>query len=375
MNYDLFGSGNIWIDSLARVGIIVGMMTVVVMALIYIERKIIARFQMRLGPTRTGPMGMMQSLADALKLVGKEDLRPRNADPWVFELAVYFVFVPIFLGFIVVPFTIGWSVRALELGLLYLVATSSVNVLGWVMAGWGSDNRYAMLGGLRAAAQAISYEIPLVLSLLAAAMLAGSFNLATIVEAQGRVPFIVWQPLAFLIFYIATLAELNRSPFDIAVGESEVAGGPHIEYSGIRWSMFFLAEYAALFIMALLGSAVFLGGPAWPLGAEGGLSLQIALTAGKAGLLMFSIFWVRVTLPRLRVDQLMTFSWKVLMPLAFAQVLLNGLVLVYDWPHVVLLVSGVAGVLFLAWVIDRAVHTPRPRPALAAPAATGEATS
>ena len=375
MNYDLFGSGNIWIDSLARVGIIVGMMTVVVMALIYIERKIIARFQMRLGPTRTGPMGMMQSLADALKLVGKEDLRPRNADPWVFELAVYFVFVPIFLGFIVVPFTIGWSVRALELGLLYLVATSSVNVLGWVMAGWGSDNRYAMLGGLRAAAQAISYEIPLVLSLLAAAMLAGSFNLATIVEAQGRVPFIVWQPLAFLIFYIATLAELNRSPFDIAVGESEVAGGPHIEYSGIRWSMFFLAEYAALFIMALLGSAVFLGGPAWPLGAEVGLPLQITLTAGKAGLLMFSIFWVRVTLPRLRVDQLMTFSWKVLMPLAFAQVLLNGLVLVYDWPHVVLLVSGVAGVLFLAWVIDRAVHTPRPRPALAAPAATGEATS
>ena len=375
MNYDLFGTGNIWIDSLARVGIIVGMMTVVVMALIYIERKVIARFQMRLGPTRTGPMGTIQSLADALKLVGKEDLRPRNADPWVFELAAYFVFVPIFVGFIVVPFTIGWTVRALELGLLYLVATSSVNVLGLVMAGWGSDNRYAMLGGLRAAAQAISYEIPLVLSLLAAAMLAGSFNLVTIVEAQGRVPFIVWQPLAFLIFYIATLAELNRSPFDIAVGESEVAGGPFIEYSGIRWSMFFLAEYAALFIMALLGSAVFLGGPAWPLGAEGGLPLQVALTAGKAGLLIFSIFWVRVTLPRLRVDQLMTFSWKVLMPLVFAQVLFNGLVLVYGWPHVVLLVGGVAGVFFLAWVIDRAVRTPRPRPAITAPAATGEATS
>ena len=372
MTHDLFGADvNIWLDALARVGIIVGLMTVVVMGLIYLERKILARFQMRLGPTRTGPLGLLQSLADALKLVGKEDLRPRGADPWVFELAVYFVFVPVFVGFVVIPFAIAWEVRALDLGLLYLLAAASVNVLGWVMAGWGSDNRYAMLGGLRAAAQAISYEIPLVLALLAAAMLAGSFNLATIVTEQGRVPFIVWQPLAFLIFYIATLAELNRSPFDIAVGESEVAGGPHIEYSGIRWSMFFLAEYAALFIMALLGAAVFLGGPAWPLGEEGGLPLQIALMAGKTGLIIFSIFWVRASLPRLRVDQLMEFSWKVLIPLTFAQVMLNGLVLVYDWPHVILLAGGIAGIGFLAWTIDRAVSTPRPRPALvSAPAAT-----
>ena len=378
MNHDLFGGSiNVWLDAFIRVNIIVLLMTVVVMGLIYLERKVIARFQMRLGPTRTGPFGLLQSLADALKLVGKEDVRPNAADPWVFELAPYFVFVPVFLGFVVVPFAIGWEVRALELGLLYLLATSSVNVLGMVMAGWGSDNRYAMLGGLRSAAQAISYEIPLVVALLAAAMLADSFNLATIVRAQDNVPFIVWQPLGFVIFYIGMLAELNRTPFDIAVGESETAGGPHIEYSGIRWSMFFLAEYAALWIMSLVGAAVFLGGPAWPLGDEGGFIWQVVLTGLKSGLLIFSVFWVRSTLPRLRVDQLMAFSWKVLLPLSFAQVMLNGLVLVYDldnWARYgFLLVQGLAGVAFLAWVIDRAVRRPRPRPA--ALAAASEAAS
>ena len=267
MNNDLFGFEiNIWLDAAARLGLITGVMTVVVMGLIYIERKVIARFQQRLGPTRTGPMGMLQSVADALKLLGKEDLRPRGADPIVFELAVYFVFVPIFMMFVAIPFALDWEIRVLDLGLFYVLAISSVSIVGLVMAGWASDNRYAMIGGLRAAAQAISYELPLVLALLAVAMVVstdagrGTLNLHTMVAEQGRVPFIVWQPLPFVIFYIALLAELNRSPFDIATGESEMAGGPHIEYSGIRWSMFFLAEYAALFIFALLGSAVFLAG-------------------------------------------------------------------------------------------------------------------
>ena len=364
MNNELFGFEiNVWLDAAARLGLITGVMTVVVMGLIYLERKVLARFQMRLGPTRTGPMGMMQSVADALKLVGKEDLRPRGADPWVFELAVYFVFVPIFLMFVAIPFALDWEVRVLELGLLYVIAVSSVNVVGWVMAGWASDNRYAMLGGLRAAAQAISYELPLVLSLLAVAMVADSLNLRTIVVEQGRVPLIVWQPLAFVIFYIAMLAELNRSPFDIAIGESETAGGPYIEYSGIRWSMFFLAEYAALFLLALIASAVFLGGWAWPLGEEIGRWWQFALTALKTSLLIFSIFWVRATLPRLRIDQLMSFSWKVLLPLVFAQILVNGLVLVYQWPDVLLLLTSGAGVVLLFTIIDRGVRRPRPRPA------------
>ena len=373
MNNELFGFEiNVWLDAAARLGLIAGVMIVVLMGLIYLERKILARFQMRLGPTRTGPMGMLQSIADALKLVGKEDLRPRGADPWVFELAVYFVFVPIFLMFVAIPFALDWEVRVLELGLFYVIAVSSVNIVGWVMAGWASDNRYAMLGALRAAAQAISYELPLVLSLLAVAMVANTLNLRTIVAEQGHIPIIVWQPLAFVIFYMAMLAELNRSPFDIAVGESETAGGPYIEYSGIRWSMFFLAEYAALLLFALIASAVFLGGWAWPLGEEIGRGWQFALTAMKTSLLIFSVFWVRATLPRLRIDQLMSFSWKVLLPLIFAQILVNGLILVYQWPDVLLLLTSGAGVVLLFTIIDRAVRRPRPRPALI-PIVEGEA--
>ena len=379
MNNELFGFEiNSWLDGAARVGLITGVMTVVVMALIYLERKILARFQMRLGPTRTGPLGMMQSLADALKLVGKEDLRPRGADRWVFELAVYFVFVPIFLMFVAIPFALDWEIRVLELGVFYVIAVSSVNIVGWVMAGWASDNRYAMIGGLRAAAQAISYELPLLISLLAVAMVANTLNLREMVIAQGHIPFIVWQPLAFVIFYIAMLAELNRNPFDIASGESELAGGPYIEYSGIRWSMFFLAEYAALFLFALIGSAVFLGGWAWPLGEEIGRWWQFALTGTKVSLLIFSVFWVRATLPRLRIDQLMSFSWKVLLPLVFAQILVNGLILVYDWADIFLLLTSGAGVLLLFVIIDQSVRRPRRRPALSAPgaaAAEGEAVS
>ena len=352
---------NAWVDAVIRIVIIVSLMTVVVMALIYLERKIIARFQMRLGPTRTGPIGLLQSVADALKLLGKEDLRPKGADPWVFELAVYFVFIPIFLGFVAIPFAFDWNVRVLELGLFYIVAVSSVNIVGLVMAGWGSDNRYAMLGALRAAAQAISYEVPLILSVLAVAMVAQSLNLNVIVEQQGRVPYIVWQPLAFTIFFGAMLAELNRSPFDIPVGESEVVGGPFVEYSGIRWSLFFLAEYAGLFILALLGSAVFLGGWAWPLGEEAGAWLQFLLTAVKTGFLIFMVFWVRVTVPRMRIDQLMAFSWKVLLPLSFALILANGLVLVYEWEDVFLLIPNGIGLVLLYVIIDHGTTRRRPR--------------
>ncbi|SVE34892.1 uncharacterized protein METZ01_LOCUS487746, partial [marine metagenome] len=239
--------------------------------LIYAERKILARFHQRVGPQKTGPRGLLQSVADAVKLVGKEDLRPAAADPWTFELAPYFVFIPIFLGFVIVPWVQGWNVRLLELGILYFVAISSISVVGWVMAGWGSDNRYAIIGALRAAAQGISYELPLVLALLSAAMLAGSLQLDKIVEFQSAVPLIVWQPLGFFIFFVAALAELNRTPFDIPVGESEIVGGPFVEYSGIRWSMFFLAEYAGMLIMAFVGSSVFLGGYSWPFGEDFGL--------------------------------------------------------------------------------------------------------
>lgn len=367
MSVELFGlSLNPWADAAIRLQIIVGFMTVVVMGLIYAERKVLARFHQRIGPQRTGPKGTLQSVADAVKLVGKEDLRPAAADPWTFELAPYFVFIPIFLGFVIVPWVQGWNVRILELGILYFVAISSISIVGWLMAGWGSDNRYAIIGALRAAAQGISYELPLVLALLSAAMIAGSFQLDRIVEFQDTVPILVWQPLGFFIFFVAALAELNRTPFDIPVGESEIVGGPFVEYSGIRWSMFFLAEYAGMLIMAFVGSSVFLGGYAWPFGEELGLPFQILISAAKGGLFIFLIFWVRASVPRLRIDQLMGYSWKVLLPFSFLQIMINGLVLVYDLPHVVLLVTGVALLGALFWVTDGIARRPlQPRRKLA----------
>lgn len=374
MSDGIFGVENVWLDAAIRVQLVVGLMTVVVMGLIYIERKVLARFQQRLGPTRTGPAGLLQSLADAMKLVGKEDLRPRNADAWTFELAPFLVFIPVFLGFVVVPFVVGWQVRVVELGLIYFLAVSSLSIIGWVMAGWGSDNRYAMIGGMRAAAQAISYELPLVLALISVAMVADSYNLEEIVAGQGRWPNLVWQPLVVVVFLIAGLAELNRTPFDIPVGESEVVGGPFVEYSGIRWSMFFLAEYAALFILSLIFAAVFLGGWAWPLGEDWGRGWQLVLLGIKSGAFMFFVFWVRVSVPRLRIDQLMSFSWKILLPLMLAQVLINGAVLVYGGSLWILTVAGLAGIVVLWKLVGRAVSQPKAKVAMAA-AAEGEAAS
>jgi NADH-quinone oxidoreductase subunit H len=211
------------------------------------------------------------------------------------------------------------------------------------MAGWGSDNKYALLGGARAAAQLISYEIPLVLAVVAVAMFGQSLNLTELVDGQGRVPFIVWQPLAFFIFVVAGLAELYRQPFDIPVAESEVVGGPFVEYSGIRWSMFQMAEFVNMVLISLLAALLFLGGWNWPLGNEVGIGLQAPLIFVKASFFILLFMWLRFSLPRLRIDQLMAFCWQVLLPFTFLQIIINGWVLVYDWPDWVLgAVSGAA---------------------------------
>lgn len=353
LTYDV---GNVWLDALLGIIAVVALMTVTTLMLIWLERKISARIQMRLGPMRVGPYGLLQTIADAVKLIGKEDLRPRSADRWVFELAPFAVFVPAFLAFVAIPFTRDWAVSFLDLGLFYIVAVTGLSFIGFVMAGWASDNKYALLGGLRAAAQLISYEVPMVLSLLAVAMVAGSLSLSDIVVFQGRVPLFVWQPLAFFIFIMAALAELERQPFDIPTAESEVVGGPFIEYSGIRWSMFFLASYTGLFIYSLLGAIVFLGGWNWPLGEEAGLGLQILWTFLKTSLLIVAFMWIRFALPRLRIDQLMSYCWKVLIPLAFLQIFLNGLVLVYKWPDGILLLTSGAGLALAMYVIYRSVR-------------------
>jgi len=288
---------NAWLNAFLALVVIVILMTITVLALIYIERKVGARMQMRLGPMRVGPHGTLQTLADAIKLIGKEDLRPASADRWLFELAVFAIFVPGFLAFVAIPFTRDWAISFLDLGLFYIVAVTGLSFLGFLMAGWASDNKYALLGGMRAAAQLISYEIPLVLALLAVSMVAGTLNLSEIVEFQGRVPLVIWQPLAFFIFLAAVLSELERQPFDIPTAESEVVGGPFIEYSGIRWSMFMLTSYANLFTYSLLGAIVFLGGWNWPLGAEAGLWLQIIWTFVKTSFLILVFIWIRFTFP------------------------------------------------------------------------------
>ena len=267
------------------------LMLVIVAALIliWLERKVAGRIQMRLGPMVVGPYGLLQSVADAIKLLTKEDLRPAVADRWVFELAPFVAFVPSLLTLISLPFTAHLFVRNLELGLFYIVAVSGLSIVGLLMAGWGSANKYALLGAVRAAAQLISYEIPLVMAILAVAMVSGTLNLVEIVAGQGRVPYIVWQPLGFVIFIIATLAELYRNPFDIPTAESEIVGGPFIEYSGIRWSMFFFAEYVNVFMLSVLGSLVFLGGWNWPLGNEVGWPLQLVLIFAKTSAMLLDV--------------------------------------------------------------------------------------
>ena len=334
-----------WIDALLRIIFIVALMTINAFALIYLERKVLARFQARVGPTRTGPIGTLQSIADALKLITKEDVRPITADRWAFELAPYMAFVPVFLIFVPMPFTETWFIRDLNLGLLYVFGVLGLNIVGVVMAAWGSDNKYALLGGVRAAAQAISYEIPMLLIIVAVVMvaagriavdgdasLAGSIN--AIVSDQTTTPYILLQPLGFVIFLIGALAELHRPPFDMPIAESEVVGGYFVEYSGMRWGMFFLAEYTALFLLVLLASSLFLGGWNWPFGADVGLGLQIVLTLVKTSVMIVLVMASRALFPRLRIDQLMAFSWKVLLPFAIVQVIANGIILAYggaDW--------------------------------------------
>ena len=340
-----------WLDIIIRTLIVVIAMTIVVIYLTYGERKVIARFQMRLGPTRTGPAGLLQGVADALKLVFKEDLRPRNADRWVFEFAPYATFVPVFLVLLTLPFAENWGVRNLALGMFFVFAVLGLNIVGVLMAGFGSGNKYALLGGVRAAAQMISYEIPLVVALLTIAMLAGTLDLNQIASLQGDRPFILVQPLAFVIFFIAILSELHRAPFDIPVAESEIVGGYFVEYSGIRWSMFQLAEYAALWGFSIFGSVIFLGGWNFPFGSEVGVGLQLALTLIKSTLIILLIFWVRASMPRLRMDQLMSFCWKVLIEISFALLLITGFFLYYNWPQEILALVNWGGALLLLTVI------------------------
>ena len=308
------------------VSLFLGFISFVVLFLTYAERKFLGRIQRRLGPMRTGPFGLLQPVADAIKLLSKEDLVPGRADKFLFWIAPLIVFVPAIVIWVSIPFTRNIVIENLELGIFFVLAVMGLSIAGILMAGWSSFNKYAMLGAVRAAAQLISYELPLLVAVLGVVMIAGSLDLQVIVAEQNTGWFIVLQPVAFLLFFTAGLAEVGRTPFDIPMAESEVIGGPFVEYSGMHWSMFFLAEYANTFAIGALTTVLFLGGWSGPL-LPGLLWFSI-----KTLSVIFFIFWLRATLPRFRIDQLMTFCWKFLIPISFLNILVTGFYLFYGWP-------------------------------------------
>ncbi len=289
-----------------------------VMVFVMLERKVCAWMQLRVGPNRLGPRGWGQIIGDMIKLMGKEDFRPDNVDKWPWALAPMFFLGITIMVFAVLPFGRGMVPVDLDLGIFYILAISALSVLPVVTAGWASNNKYSLLGGMRSVAQMISYEIPLVFSLLGVVMITQTFKTSAIVEAQQHVWFVLLQPIGFVVYVIAAMAEINRAPFDLIEAESEFGCGYFTEYSGLRFGLFYLAEYANLFLISAVAATVFLGGWQGPF-LPGWLWFAI-----KVLFMVFLIMWFRWTFPRFRVDQLMHFGWKVLLPLSLANIVLTG---------------------------------------------------
>jgi NADH-quinone oxidoreductase subunit H len=316
-----------YIIMLVKLGIVLVALLLIAAYLVYAERKLLARLQIRLGPNRCGPFGLLQPIADAVKLLTKEDVVPRAADPWIFRLAPAVVAGTALLIFAVVPCGQDWTIGGhpiplvvsdLNVGLLYVLALSSVGVYGVALGGWASNSKYALLGGIRGVAQMISYELSLGLALVPVVMLAGSFSMVDIVAAQSRIPYLVLQPLAFIIFFISSVAETKRIPFDLPEAENELVAGYHTEYSGMRFGLFFLGEYVTMVVLGALVAVFFLGG--W----QGPLLPPLIWFAIKVTAVAFFMIWMRGTLPRLRYDQLMHLGWKILIPLSLLNIVVTG---------------------------------------------------
>jgi NADH-quinone oxidoreductase subunit H len=307
----------------------------------WLERKFIGRIQDRIGPNRVGAFGLAQPLADMVKILTKEDITPSEAHRWVYNLGAILIVPPTILLFAVIPLSAELVASDLSVGLLFFLAVASTSVVPIFMAGWGSRNKYALLGAMRAVAQIVSYEIPQVLSVVGVIALAGTLSLQGIVVAQGPLPaevaafpgvwLVLLQPIGFVIFTLATAAEIERTPFDIPEAESEIIAGYHTEYSGLKFGMFYLALYFATIAAGALGTVLFLGGWQPPLAALGFIPGWIWFSVKTVGMILI-FMWLRATLPRLRVDQLMAFAWKLLVPLTLANLLLTALVskLTYD---------------------------------------------
>lgn len=295
----------------------------------YAERKVIGHMQVRLGPSHVGPKGLLQPLADGLKLFTKEDMTPDMVDKPVFYVAPFLGMVPALAAFAVIPFAdemtlFGMKVQPyvtdINVGLLYILALSSVSVYGIIMSGWASNSKYATLGSLRSTAQVISYETAMGLALIGPVLLAGSLSLKSITDAQAGLWYCVPQFVAFVIFMISAVAETNRAPFDLPEAETELVSGFHTEYSSMRFAMFFLGEYAAMWVQACLVAILFLGG------YNGPLLPPLVWFLIKVLAFMFLYLWLRATLPRLRYDQLMNLGWKILIPIALANLLITSIV-------------------------------------------------
>lgn len=302
----------------------------------FYERKLLAKIQIRIGPNRVGPGGWLQPAADGVKLIFKEELIPEKADKFLFVLAPILTVIPSIVIMAVVPWgetiqlfgqEVFLGISDVNVGALYILSVASIAVYGITLAGWSSNNKYAMMGGLRSAAQMVSYELALGLSFVGPIMIAGSMSLGAIVEAQRNIWFVVYQPLGALIFLIAVLAEVNRAPFDIPEAEQELTAGYHTEYSGMKFSLFFMAEYIKMAAVSAIGASLFFGGFRGPfvdaVPALGPLYLFIKIFLGL-GLMI----WIRATLPRIRYDRLMTFGWKVLLPLSLLNVFITAIVVV-----------------------------------------------
>ena len=300
---------------------LVGVLIFIVLNALFLtwaERKVAGHIQRRIGPKEVGPFGLLQPIADTVKLLGKEIITPAHVEKSLYWLAPTIIFIPVLVSFIVIPFDATLQVRDINVGILVVLAFSSLTVPSILIAGWGSNNKYALIGAMRSVAQNVAYEIPLLLALLPVIMLTNSLSLQEIVAAQKNLWFVFYQPLAFCIYFIAGVAETNRTPFDLPEAESEIVAGYHTEYSGMRFALFFLAEYTNMFIVCAIAVTFFLGG-------YGGPWLPgIVWFLLKAYFLVLVIIWMRWTYPRVRFDQHLNLCWKGLIPLTFLNLLVTG---------------------------------------------------
>ncbi len=316
--------------STIKIGVVIGVLLLVIAYLIWVERKVMAHMQIRLGPMRVGWHGLLQPIADGLKLITKEDIIPANASKILFVLSPAIAMIPALLSIAVIPFgdtinimgvSIDMVITDVNIGILFILAVSSVGVYGILLGGWSSNNKYSLLGGLRSSAQMISYELSMGLSLIGVIMMTESLSLVDTVNAQTDLWFVVLQPVAFIVFAISAIAETNRCPFDLPEAETELVSGFHTEYSSMKFALFFMAEYANIITVSAVGVTFFFGG--W----RGPFLPPIVWFLIKMALCIFFFVWLRSTFPRFRIDQLMKFAWKVLLPVAVVNVLVTGVVM------------------------------------------------